>query len=111
MPDARCEILGTNPELLSAMSRLLITLALFAAACTGPGDSNGDAAAAQSSGREASADGELAAATAQDDVLRSARAAIDSGHPWRATQLLAPVLRTPAKRTPAALLLAARAAA
>src|SRR5579884_413676 len=53
----------------------------------------------------------LERAIAQDDVLQRAQAAIDSGHAWRATEMLAPVLRTPAKRTPAALIVAARAAA
>src|SRR4030095_6472903 len=61
--------------------------------------------------RESHADGELAAATAQDQVLRDAQAALDAGHPWRATQLLAPILRDGSKRSPAAQLLAARAAA
>jgi peptidoglycan lytic transglycosylase len=54
---------------------------------------------------------ELARAVAQSDVLSRAQAAIDSGHPWRATQLVSPVLRDSARRTPAALLVAARAAA
>ncbi len=40
-----------------------------------------------------------------------AQTAIHDGHPWRATQILAPLLRDPEKRTPAALVLAARAAA
>ena len=48
---------------------------------------------------------------AQSDVLSRAQAAIDSGHPWRATQIVSPALRDPAQRTPAALLVAARAAA
>lgn len=47
----------------------------------------------------------------EDPAVRAARAAIDAGHPWRATQILAPVLRVAARRTPAALLVAARAAA
>ena len=53
----------------------------------------------------------LARAIAQSDVLSRAQAAIDSGHPWRATQIVAPVVRDPVKRTPAALLVGARAAA
>lgn len=92
------------------MSRLLFCLPILLAACSGPRDARAGDEPDRST-RESTADGELAAATAQDDVLRSARAAIDSGHPWRATQLLAPVLRDASKRTPAALLLAARAAA
>ena len=54
---------------------------------------------------------ELARAIAQSDVLSRAQAAIDSGHPWRATQILGPLLHDAAQRTPAALLVAARAAA
>ncbi|HTJ23614.1 MAG TPA: transglycosylase SLT domain-containing protein [Gemmatimonadaceae bacterium] len=53
----------------------------------------------------------LANAIAQSDVLTRAQAAIDSGHPWRATQIITPELREPAQRSPAALMVAARAAA
>lgn len=45
------------------------------------------------------------------DVVVAARAAIGSGQPWRASRLLAPVLRDSAARTPALVLLAAEAAA
>src|SRR5262249_53935203 len=51
---------------------------------------------------------ELSAAIARDPVLRAAQAAVDSDHPWLATQRLAPVLA--GQRTPAALLGAGRAA-
>src|SRR5215216_7840849 len=54
---------------------------------------------------------ELAQAIEQRDDLKAAQALIDQGHPWRATQLLAPILRVPSKRTPEALVVAARAAA
>src|SRR5215207_5042633 len=47
----------------------------------------------------------------RDSILVAARAALAAGRPWRATQLLAPVVREPARRTPAAVLLAAEAAA
>ncbi|HEY2378370.1 MAG TPA: transglycosylase SLT domain-containing protein [Gemmatimonadaceae bacterium] len=50
-------------------------------------------------------------AIAADTALTAAQHALDAGHAWRATRLLAPVLRDPARRTPAALMLAARAAA
>jgi soluble lytic murein transglycosylase len=53
----------------------------------------------------------LAREIAKTDALARAQAAIDSGHPWRATQALAPVLADANKRTPAALIVAARAAA
>ncbi len=72
-----------------------------------------------SAGREASASGEvadppdreLAQALERSDVLSAAQTAIDRGHPWQATRTIAPVLRDPQKRTPAAVLIAARAAA
>ena len=68
-----------------------------------------------SSEHEASASGDVSHSSAQnvssDSALRPAQALIDSGHPWRATQLLGPVLKSPARRTPATLLVAARAAA
>ncbi|HEY9229832.1 MAG TPA: hypothetical protein VIP11_24485, partial [Gemmatimonadaceae bacterium] len=54
---------------------------------------------------------ELDDAIAQSDVLKAGQAAVDSGHPWRATGLVAPVLRDAKQRTPAAVLVAARAAA
>lgn len=52
-----------------------------------------------------------AADIARSTTLTRAQAEIDSGHPWRATRLVAPVLRDSRQRTPAALLVAARAAA
>ena len=45
------------------------------------------------------------------DVLADAAAALAEGRPWRATLLLEPIVRDSAQRTPAAVLLAARAAA
>src|SRR5690349_17655650 len=48
---------------------------------------------------------------ASDTTLTAAERALQAGHAWQATRLLAPVLRDPARRTPAAVLLAARAAA
>ncbi|HEY4217289.1 MAG TPA: transglycosylase SLT domain-containing protein [Gemmatimonadaceae bacterium] len=72
-----------------------------------------------SSSPEASAAGDVSEVSsnaldrtiAQSDVLASAQAAIDSGHPWIATELVTPVLRDAKRRTPAALIVAARAAA
>jgi hypothetical protein len=85
--------------------RFLLLLALSLVAC--------------SSSHEASAAGEISSvgsrelenAIAQSDALTAAQALIDSGHPWRATQAMARVLRDSKLRTPAALILAARAAA
>jgi soluble lytic murein transglycosylase len=66
------------------------------------------------SSHEATASGDvespLGRAIAQSDVLKDAQSLIDRGHPWRATQLLAPLVRDASKRTPPALLVAARAA-
>jgi soluble lytic murein transglycosylase len=81
-------------------------------------------APACSSGHDSAASGEIeasppppatqsdpAAAIAQGGVVAAAQKAIDAGHPWRATQLLAPVLKDPARRTPTTVIVAARAAA
>src|SRR4051812_27442229 len=50
-------------------------------------------------------------AAVQTDELQDARSAIERGHPWRATQLVAPLLRNVRTRSPAAVIVAARAAA
>ena len=52
-----------------------------------------------------------ASAVVSDTTLTAAERALQAGHAWQATKLLAPVLRDPSRRTPAAVLLAARAAA
>lgn len=54
---------------------------------------------------------ELMRAIAGRSDLEAAEAAIEHGHPWKATQTLAKSLTDSAKRTPAALLVSARAAA
>lgn len=53
----------------------------------------------------------LDAAIASHGDLRDAEDELERGHPWRATQALAPILKDQSKRTPAALMVAARAAA
>src|ERR1044071_2328490 len=53
----------------------------------------------------------LAQEIAANPTLRAADSAITGGHAWRATVGLAPLLRDATHRTPAAVLLAARAAA
>ncbi|HKN65082.1 MAG TPA: hypothetical protein VJW73_02340, partial [Gemmatimonadaceae bacterium] len=91
--------------LSSRLSSLLLCLTL-AAACR-------DKSAESSSG-DVVLVGESASfrkAVAADTALVAAERALASGHAWQATRLLAPVLRDPARRTPAALLLGARAAA
>src|SRR5438270_6219782 len=50
-------------------------------------------------------------AAVADTTLAAAERALQSGHAWQATRLLAPLLRDASRRTPAAVLLAARAAA
>ena len=70
-------------------------------------------------GHQASAAGEIASLAtrqqapriAQSNELKRAQAAIEQGHPWVATQIVAPLLRDPATRTPAVVIVAARAAA
>src|SRR5438270_2307684 len=56
-------------------------------------------------------DAALRKAVTADTTLAAAERALQSGHAWQATRLLAPVLRDASRRTPAAVLLAARAAA
>ncbi len=48
---------------------------------------------------------------AADQAVDAARSALGAGLPWRATRILAPVLADSAQRSPAAILLAAEAAA
>jgi soluble lytic murein transglycosylase len=88
------------------MKYSVIVIALLAACGTSDHQAS---AAGEVSAAPPSAD--LARALAQSDELQSAQAALDQGHPWRATQLVAPLLKAPLKRTPAALLVGARAAA
>ncbi len=98
-----------------AMTRWCVAFGLaVAAAITACRRPHGATAAGEVSSAlaEAEVDDEaLDREIAKSDVLRQARALIDSGHPWRATQIIAPVLHDPAKRTNAAVLLAGRAAA
>ncbi|HVE34058.1 MAG TPA: transglycosylase SLT domain-containing protein [Gemmatimonadaceae bacterium] len=85
------------------MCRLVALLAAFTMACDATGQANGDVVAQTPSA--------LARAIGQTGDLAKAEAAINAGRPWRATQIVAPVLRDPKRKTPAALLVAARAAA
>ena len=85
------------------MKRLAITLALLVS-CSSSHE-------ADASGEVVSPTSALARSIRQSDELRAALDAIERGHPWRATQLVAPLLRDPQKKTPAATLVAARAAA
>jgi soluble lytic murein transglycosylase len=85
------------------LRRLVALLAAFTMACDATSQANGDVAAQTPSA--------LARAIGQTGDLAKAEAAINAGHPWRATQIVAPVLRDPKRKTPAAVLVAARAAA
>ena len=67
-------------------------------------------ACSQAAAREMAA-GALEAPATGDSVLISAALALQNGQPWRAAQILAPVLRDSTQRTPERVLLAARAAA
>lgn len=87
--------------------RAISVLALIACTLTGCSRSH----EANAAGDVVSTNHELADAIAESSDLRDAELAIDQGHPWRATQLLARVLHDPQTRTPAALVLAARASA
>ena len=85
------------------MRTVVASLAVLVMACDATGKADGDLAAEVPSG--------LARAIGQTGDLAKAEAAIEAGHPWRATQIVAPILRDQQRRTPAAVLVAARAAA
>jgi len=86
--------------------RSSLFLAILAAAVCGCSNSKVSA----SDGEVAQSDNELERALAANPVLRQAAKAIDAGHPWKATQSVAPlVAKSPDNR--AAVLVAARAAA
>ncbi|HJR66204.1 MAG TPA: transglycosylase SLT domain-containing protein [Gemmatimonadaceae bacterium] len=80
------------------MRRLLFCLFVSAASCSQP------------AAREMS-EGALDAPATGDSILINAAAALQNGQPWRAAQILEPVLRDSTQRTPERVLLAARAAA
>jgi soluble lytic murein transglycosylase len=84
---------------------------LFFVALLAGCDSSHEASAAGEVKSAFPANAGLAHAMAGNDELTAAQAAIDAGHPWRATQTLAPLLRDASKRSPAVLVVAARAAA
>jgi soluble lytic murein transglycosylase len=87
------------------ITRLIVVIAVLTTAC---GSSNEATAAGEVT---ATSGADAANEIAQNDALKAAQAAIDAGHPWRATQLVTPLIRDAAKTTPAAVLVAARAAA
>ncbi|HEY4304758.1 MAG TPA: transglycosylase SLT domain-containing protein [Gemmatimonadaceae bacterium] len=91
------------------MKRLVLGLAAALAACSSKQEASA-AGDVEQSGVITSAQRDLARAIAQTNEVAAAQKAIDDGHPWRATQIIAPVLKDPTKRTPAALIVAARAA-
>lgn len=97
-----------GPRIVRYGTRFGLCAALFAALAVGCGRSSD-----RDDGEVALAGGghELSAAVAQDTTLTAAERALNEGHAWRATRLLTPLLQDRARRTPAAVLLAARAAA
>src|ERR1700712_2427319 len=52
----------------------------------------------------------LSPVVTNDSTVRAASRALEQGRPWEATRLLAPLLKNPARRSPAAVLRAAEAA-
>ena len=78
-----------------------VLVALLALACGG-----GDASGLQTGDP---ADTALVLAST-DPAIEAAQTALATGRPWRATQVLAPALASPARRTPEIVLLAATAA-
>jgi Soluble lytic murein transglycosylase and related regulatory proteins (some contain LysM/invasin domains) len=89
------------------MKRFLMSLGLCLFACN---SSRQTVAAGEATLMSFGSD-PAASAIARSDKVKQAQTAIDEGHPWRATQLMAPVMRDAHQRTPAAILVAARAAA
>lgn len=95
---------------------ICLTLDLLVASCRNGSAENSTGDVALPGGRAAvgsAAVGRVAVGSGvpSDTTLAAAERALQNGHAWQATRLLAPLLRDPARRTPAALLLAARAAA
>ena len=84
----------------------ILPLLLAALGCQEPQDR-----ASRDSLAPVSAAGTVQYAEFSDSTLRAAARALQSGRPWHATELLEPVVRDPARRTPDAVLLAAEAAA
>lgn len=89
--------------------KLLATALIALCACSSSPETSHQASAAGELASNASP--EPVPRLGQSDELTRAQAAIEQGHPWVATQIVAPLLRDPAKRTPAAVITAARAAA
>ena len=89
-----------------ALSRVVgaVLLATLASGCNSTEGDDGEVALA-GGGHD------LQAAVARDTTLGAAEHALNDGHAWRATRLLWPLLQNQTRRTPAAVLLAARAAA
>ncbi|HWJ24380.1 MAG TPA: transglycosylase SLT domain-containing protein [Gemmatimonadaceae bacterium] len=86
----------------------LVLVLLATAACRGAADRTPGGARHSS---YAARDGSVATAATADPTYRAAAAALAERRPWRAELVLAPALADPARRTPAAVLLAAEASA
>ncbi len=95
-----------NPVSDMPLMKLAGWLLLFALRC-GTAESVAGETALASTATEGTAEIDWG----DDPVVQRARAAMNEGRPWRASQLLAPILSDPNRRTPEAVLLAAMAAA
>jgi len=93
------------------MKRIVVLVAAALASCDKPHKASAAGEVADTPVGTYPTSGGLVRAIAANDELQAAQAAIDAGHPWRATQTMAPVLRNPSRRTPAAIVVASRAAA
>src|SRR3569623_1271289 len=91
-------------------TRIVLAFAAALTACSSSRDASASGEVDQPPGAP-SESSDLTRAIAQYSDVAAAQKAIDDGHPWRATQIITPVLKTAAQRTPAALIVAARAAA
>jgi soluble lytic murein transglycosylase len=90
---------------------LVLCFAAALAACSSSRDASAAGEVGGDSTTAVATSSDLARAIAEDKDVAAAQKEIDDGHPWRATQTIAAILKTPARRTPAALIVAARAAA
>lgn len=101
-------------DLFAGMMAALKSTTLVAAgiaASIACGDAEGSRVADAGSMSRGPLGAESPAARTQDSTVAAAERALAQGRPWHATELLAPVVRDSARRTPHVVLLAATAAA
>jgi soluble lytic murein transglycosylase len=101
----------TPARLGAAPSRLLKLLLLLAPACACNAPQVGQQQDASTGEELFNGEASVVGLESADPDVRAAAAALRDGHAWRATRLVMPALRNAGRRTPEAVLVAARAAA